>query len=140
MFASEQVVDQPLRPGHCPNQARIGHGGGLPPRKPAHMLALPRRRRRIGIAIGKQQARDAVARDNAVRTLEAMGGMLKLGGVQGEAAVVAHFNAVLDNLNAAMLDRHTTRDFSKVFEKYIHNGDVPPKASRAKVRCGSSLS
>ncbi len=80
------------------------------------------------IAIGKQQSRDAIARDNAVRTLEAMGGMLKLGGVQGEAAVVSHFNAVLDNLNAAMLDRHTTRDFSRVFEKYIHNGEVPPKA------------
>ena len=80
------------------------------------------------IAIGKQQSRDAIARDNAVRTLEAMGGMLKLGNLQGEAAVVAHFNAVLDNLNAAMLDRHTTRDFSKVFEKYIHNGEVPPKA------------
>ncbi|HAI59763.1 MAG TPA: hypothetical protein DCM32_07790 [Xanthomonadaceae bacterium] len=78
------------------------------------------------IAIGKQQARDAVARDNALRTLEAMGGMLKLGSLQGEAAVVSHYNAVLDNLNAAMLDRHTTRDFSRVFEKYIHNNSAPP--------------
>lgn len=80
------------------------------------------------IAIGRQQSRDATGRDNAVRTLEAMGGMLKLGGVQGEAAVVAHFNAVLDNLNAAMLDRHTTRDYSRVFEKFIHNGETPPRA------------
>ena len=55
-----------------------------------------------------------------------MGGMLKLGNLQGEAAVVAHFNAVLDNLNAAMLDRHTTRDYSRIFEKFIHNNAAPP--------------
>jgi hypothetical protein len=78
------------------------------------------------IAIGRQQARDAIARDNAIRTLDAMGGMLKLGNLQGEGAVVSHFNAVLDNLNAAMLDRHTTRDFSRVFEKFIHNESTPP--------------
>ena len=73
------------------------------------------------IAIGRQQGRDATCRDNAVRTLEAMGGMLKLGNLQGEAAVVAHFNAVLDNLNTTMLDRHSTRDYTRVFEKFIHN-------------------
>lgn len=78
------------------------------------------------IAIGRQQSRDAISRDNAVRTLDAMGGMLKLGNLQGEAAVVAHFNAVLDNLNAAMLDRHTTRDYSRIFEKFIHNNATPP--------------
>lgn len=78
------------------------------------------------IAIGRQQSRDAISRDNAVRTLDAMGGMLKLGNLQGEAAVVAHFNAVLDNLNAAMLDRHTTRDYSRIFEKFIHNNAAPP--------------
>jgi len=80
------------------------------------------------IAIGRQQARDATSRENALRTLEAMGGMLKLGNLQGEAAVVSHFNAVLDNLNAAVLDRHTTRDFSRVFEKYIHNNAAPPQS------------
>lgn len=78
------------------------------------------------IAIGRQQSRDATGRDNALRTLEAMGGMLKLGNLQGEAAVIAHFNAVLDNLNTAMLDRHTTRDYSRVFEKFIHNIGTPP--------------
>ena len=78
------------------------------------------------IAIGRQQSRDAISRDNAVRTLDAMGGMLKLGNLQGEAAVVSHFNAVLDNLNAAMLDRHTTRDYSRIFEKFIHNNATPP--------------
>lgn len=78
------------------------------------------------IAIGKQQARDAVARDNALRTLDAIGGMLKLGNVSGEAAVVSHFNAVLDNLNDAMLNRHVTLDYAKVFERYIHNNAPPP--------------
>jgi Bacterial PH domain len=78
------------------------------------------------IAIGKQQARDAVGRDNALRTLEAMGGMLKLNNLGGEAGVVSHFNAVLDNLNDAMLHRHITLDYSKVFERYIHNNAPPP--------------
>ncbi len=82
------------------------------------------------ISIGRQQSRDSMGRENAVRTLDAMGGMLKLGNLQGEAAVVAHFNAVLDNLNAAMLERHTMRDFSAVFEKYIHNDAAAPKIPR----------
>ena len=73
------------------------------------------------IAIGRQQVRDNISRENAVRTLDAMGGMLKLNNLAGEAAVVGHFNAVLDNLNAAVLDRHTTRDYTRVFERYIHN-------------------
>jgi len=78
------------------------------------------------IAMGKQQARDGVARDNALRTLEAMGGMLKLNNLGGEAGVVSHFNAVLDNLNDAMLNRHITSDYTKVFERYIHNNAPPP--------------
>jgi Bacterial PH domain len=78
------------------------------------------------IAIGKQQARDSVARDNAVRTLEAMGGMLKLNNLGGEAGVVSHFNAVLDNLNDAMLNRHITADYTRVFERYIQNNTPPP--------------
>ncbi|HEY4583031.1 MAG TPA: PH domain-containing protein [Lysobacter sp.] len=78
------------------------------------------------IAIGRQQVADAHARENAVRALEAMGGMLKLGNVAGEAAVVAHYDAVLQALNSATLHRHHTRDFSAVFERYIHNG-APPR-------------
>ena len=78
------------------------------------------------IAIGRQQARDAIGRDNALRTLDALGGMLKLGNLAGEQAVVAHYAAVLDGVNSAMLDRHTTRDFTGVFERYIHN-DAPPR-------------
>lgn len=73
------------------------------------------------IAIGKQQARDALSRDNAVRTLDAMSGMLKINSPGGEAGVVSHFNAVLDNLNDAMLNRYVTSDYTKTFERYIHN-------------------
>jgi len=51
---------------------------------------------------------------------------LKLGNLAGEQAVVAHYAAVLDGVNSAMLDRHTTRDFTGVFERYIHN-DAPPR-------------
>ena len=36
------------------------------------------------------------------------------------AAVQAHYRAVLDAMNAAVLDHHTRRDFSQVFEKYMH--------------------
>lgn len=83
------------------------------------------------IAIGKQQTRDGIARDNALRTLEAMGGMLKLNNLGGEAGVVSHFNAVLDNLNDAMLNRHITADYTRVFERYyIHNNNVPPPVPR----------
>jgi Bacterial PH domain len=73
------------------------------------------------IAISRQQVRDGIARENAVRTLDAMSGMLKLGNLAGETAVVSHYNALLDNFNAAVLDRHTTRDYAHVFERYIHN-------------------
>jgi hypothetical protein len=38
---------------------------------------------------------------------------------QSEQAIVNHFNALLDNLNSALMERHVTRDFSPVFEKYI---------------------
>jgi Bacterial PH domain len=82
------------------------------------------------IAIAKQQHQDSIGRDNAQRTLEAMGGMLKLNNVAGEGAVVSHFNAILDGLNAAMLEKHLTRDFSKVFERYIHNNAAPPPLPR----------
>jgi hypothetical protein len=78
------------------------------------------------IAIGRQQSSDAMARENAVRALDAVAGMMKLGNVAGEGAVVAHYEAVLNALNAATLQRHLTRDFSAVFERYIHNGATPP--------------
>ena len=34
-------------------------------------------------------------------------------------AIVKQYNALLDNLNAAVLDRFSGHDYSVVFEKYI---------------------
>jgi hypothetical protein len=34
--------------------------------------------------------------------------------------VSRQYQSLLDSLNAAVLDRHTTRDFGATFEKYIH--------------------
>ncbi|GAB2513206.1 PH domain-containing protein [Lysobacter humi (ex Lee et al. 2017)] len=78
------------------------------------------------IAIGRQQSTDAFARENAVRALDAIAGMFKLGSVAGEGAIVAHYDAILAALNAATLQRHLTRDFSAIFERYIHDGAAPP--------------
>ena len=82
------------------------------------------------IAIGRQQGADAVARDNAVRALDAVSGMFKLGSAAGEGVVVAHYEAMLQALNTATLQRHLTRDFSEVFERYIHDGAAPPPTPR----------
>lgn len=79
------------------------------------------------IAIGRQQVRDIGARENAVRTLDALGGMLKLGNLSNEGAVVAHYDAILAAHNDATQVRHHTKDFSDVFERYIHNGAPPPR-------------
>jgi hypothetical protein len=73
------------------------------------------------ITIGKHQYRDDVGRANALRCLDSVASMYKISSLESEAAAVAHFNAVLDNLNSALLDRYVTKDFSHVFEKYIHN-------------------
>ena len=81
------------------------------------------------IAIGRQQGRDAAARENAGRALDALGSMLKLGNVSGEAAVVAHYDALLAAYNAATLERHLTRDFGAFFQRYIQN--APPATPQA---------
>jgi len=73
------------------------------------------------ISIGKQQRRDAVCRDNALRALEATASVHKLNIAPGEGGLVAQYGALLAALNTAMLDTHTKRDFSDVFGKYIHN-------------------
>lgn len=72
------------------------------------------------ITISKLQDRNEVARLNAVRCLDAVASMYKINAVESEEMIVKHYNAVLDNLNATILDRHAGRDFSDVFEKYIH--------------------
>lgn len=50
-----------------------------------------------------------------------------------EGAVVAHYEALLQALNAATLQRHLTRDFSAVFERYIHDGPPPVMPPAAPV-------
>jgi hypothetical protein len=73
------------------------------------------------ITIGKQQHRDAVCRENALRTLDATASVHKLNIAPGEGGLVAQFGQLLNALNTAMLETHTKRDFSDVFTKYIHN-------------------
>lgn len=73
------------------------------------------------ITIGKQQRRDAVCRDNALRTLDATASVHKLNIAPGAGSLVSQYGELLDALNTAMLDTHTKRDFSDVFAKYIHN-------------------
>jgi hypothetical protein len=69
--------------------------------------------------LGKLQQRDVVGRAHAVQSASVVGSMLKLNTAQDPAAVQAHYRAVLEALNTAVLDQHTRRDFSQVFEKYM---------------------
>jgi hypothetical protein len=72
------------------------------------------------ITIGKLQERNEIARANAVRCLDAVASIYKVNAITSEETIVKHYNAILDNLNVTVLDRHAGRDFSHVFEKYIH--------------------
>jgi hypothetical protein len=72
------------------------------------------------ITIGRQQRHDEVARANVLPCLEAIGSMFKLGAVDNEKVVALHYNTLLANVNHAVLQRHLKRDFSDVFEKFIH--------------------
>ena len=69
--------------------------------------------------IGQLQERNEVSRTNAMHTLNAVASMYKVNAAGSEDAVVRQFNALLDNLNATVLDRFSGRDYSAVFEKYI---------------------
>lgn len=73
------------------------------------------------ITIGKQQKRDAIGRENALRTLDATASVHKLNIAPGAGGLVTQFEELLGALNKAMLETHTKRDFSDVFSKYIHN-------------------
>ncbi len=73
------------------------------------------------ITIGKQQRRDALCRDNALRTLDATASAHKLNIAPGAGSLVSQYGELLEALNTAMLDTHTRRDFSDVFARYIHN-------------------
>ena len=73
------------------------------------------------ITIGKQQQRDAVSRENALRTLDATASVHKLNIAPGTGSLTSQFEELLAGLNKAMFETHTKRDFSDVFAKYIHN-------------------
>lgn len=72
-------------------------------------------------SIGKQQHKEEQAREHAKLCLEAVSGLYRMGAPASEDGVVRQFNALLEGLNAAVLDKYTTRDYGAVFEKYIHN-------------------
>ena len=73
------------------------------------------------ISIGKIQAKEKIARENALLCLQAVSSMYKIREIEGEDTISKHYNSLLNNLNAIMLDRYARRDFSNVFEKYIQN-------------------
>jgi uncharacterized glyoxalase superfamily metalloenzyme YdcJ len=73
------------------------------------------------ISIGRQQRRDALCRDNALRALDATASVHKLNIAPGAGSLTSQYGELLEALNTAMLDTHTKRDYSDVFAKYIHN-------------------
>ncbi len=73
------------------------------------------------ITIGKQQKRNALSCDNALRALDATASVHKLNIAPGAGSLVSQYGELLEALNTAMFDTHTKRDFSDVFTKYIHN-------------------
>ena len=73
------------------------------------------------ISIGKIQAKEKIARENALLCLQAVSSMYKIDKIESEDTISKHYNSLLTNLNATMLDRYARRDFSNVFEKYIQN-------------------
>jgi Bacterial PH domain len=74
---------------------------------------------KVLITIGKLQSKEAIARNNAVECLNAIASMYKISNVESEEAIVKHYNAMLVNFNATILERYAKRDFSNIFEKYI---------------------
>lgn len=70
--------------------------------------------------IGKLQRHDEVARGHAVTAAGVLGAMFKIGGTVEPATTASHYRTVLDEMNEAVLSRHLRKDFSAVFEKYIH--------------------
>jgi hypothetical protein len=74
---------------------------------------------KVLITIGKLQHQQEIARNNANQCLGVLASMYKVNTIESEEAIVKHYNAILLNHNAVVLDRYTKRDFSNIFEKYI---------------------
>ncbi len=73
------------------------------------------------ITIGKMQKRDEIARENAMHCLGVVGSMYKLGTVAADDTISQQYNNLLNAVNANVLDRFARRDYSPVFERYIHS-------------------
>ncbi len=73
------------------------------------------------VTIGKIQKRDERARAHAHDCLHVAGSVYKLNTVAADDSIAQQFNTLLTHYNSAVLDRFTRRDFSAVFERYIHN-------------------
>lgn len=71
--------------------------------------------------IGRQQRKDAMGRDNALRCLDATAALYKLNTVENDAALLGRYTALLDHLNTTMFERFTKKDFGDVFETYIRS-------------------
>jgi Bacterial PH domain len=76
---------------------------------------------KVLITIGKIQGKEQIARNNAIICLESLSSMYKITSISSEETIVKHYNSMLTNLNATMLERYTKRDFSNIFEKYIQS-------------------
>lgn len=75
---------------------------------------------KVLITIGKIQNNEEIARTNATLCLQALASMYKLNTIESEETVVKQYNVLLVNLNAKTLENYRKRDFSNIFEKYIH--------------------
>ncbi|HMT94534.1 PH domain-containing protein [uncultured Thiothrix sp.] len=72
------------------------------------------------ISIHKRQVADGICRDNVRQALNAISSIYKLNtATNGE--VVGQFKELLSQINTALLITHTKRDYTEVFNKYIHN-------------------
>ena len=70
--------------------------------------------------ISRLQQRNAEARANAGRTLDAISSMYRINNASSDEAIVKQYTALLDNFNNTVLDRFGGRDYSAIFVKYIH--------------------
>jgi Bacterial PH domain/YvbH-like oligomerisation region len=76
---------------------------------------------KVLITISKIQGKEKIARENALLCIESLSLMYKIDKTESEEMIVAHYNAILNNLNSTILDQYTQQDFSSIFEKYIRN-------------------
>ncbi|WP_353267304.1 PH domain-containing protein [Gemmatimonas sp.] len=70
--------------------------------------------------IGKLQRKDEIGRSHALSAASVLGSMFKINNGADATTVAAQYRSLIEELNDAVLERHTRRDFSTVFEKYIH--------------------